>query len=316
MPLTRRAFVRTLFVASQTALAARLLTDPLRAEEPFAAALNFAVIGDWGRLGRPDQAQVAKQMALACDQAKARFVISVGDNFYEDGVASVDDPQWQKSFENVYAEPSLQVPWYVVLGNHDYHGNCDAQLDYAQTHPRWIMPARYYLQSFPLEGAMRADFFYLDTSPMILAYQTDPKLKAILTQDVPRQIAWLEHSLAASTAPWKIVVGHHPIYSAGTGHGNQPELIASLLPILQKHKVQVYFSGHDHDLEHLKADGVDLFISGGGSENRPVQPIPQSEFRQASSGFAMVSLRPEEMRVRIIDNLGNQLYRATVPRMG
>ncbi len=315
MPLTRRDFVRTLFVASQTAVAARLLGEPLFADEPSSPALNFAIVGDWGRLGRPDQAQVSQQMGIACDKARAKFVISVGDNFYEDGVISVDDPQWQQSFERVYTADSLQVPWYSILGNHDYHGNCEAQLEYGKSHPRWVMPARYYKQTHRIDATTHADFFYLDTSPMIHSYQHEAKMRNVLTQDVPAQMAWLERSLAASKAPWKIVIGHHPIYSAGTGHGNQPELIATLLPVLQKHKVQVYFSGHDHDLEHLKAEGIDLFISGGGSENRPVAPIPQSEFRKASSGFAMASLRAEEMQVRIIDNLGNTLYGTTVGRM-
>ncbi|MEJ0065789.1 MAG: hypothetical protein WDM85_10455 [Caulobacteraceae bacterium] len=34
-----------------------------------------------------------------------------------DGVASVNDPKWRTSFEDVYTAPSLQVPWYVALGN-------------------------------------------------------------------------------------------------------------------------------------------------------------------------------------------------------
>ena len=76
MPLTRRDFVRTVFVASQTALASRLLPGQLYAEEPRGKALNFAVIGDWGRMGRPDQMEVSKQMGIACEAVAASFVIS------------------------------------------------------------------------------------------------------------------------------------------------------------------------------------------------------------------------------------------------
>src|SRR5471032_1714090 len=99
MPVTRRDFVRTLFVASQTALVGRLLSRPLYADDTPAGALNFAIIGDWGRRGRPDQVQVAAQMALACKNAGAGFVVSVGDNFYENGVTSLEDTHWQQTFE-------------------------------------------------------------------------------------------------------------------------------------------------------------------------------------------------------------------------
>lgn len=44
------------------------------------------------------------------------FVISVGDNFYDTGLKSVDDPAFKESFMNIYTAPSLQKQWY--LGNH------------------------------------------------------------------------------------------------------------------------------------------------------------------------------------------------------
>src|ERR1700761_2494820 len=157
MPLTRRDFVRTLFAASQTALVGKLLATSLQADNAFTGALNFAVIGDWGRKGEPDQARVAQQMGLACAKASAGFVISVGDNFYEDGVASVQDPHWQQSFDQVYTSPSLHVPWYAILGNHDYKGNVQAQLDYAKTGSRWKMPGRYWRQVVPVNTTTNAE---------------------------------------------------------------------------------------------------------------------------------------------------------------
>ena len=314
MPFTRRDFVRTVFVASQTALAGKLLTTPLRADEAYAGALNFGVIGDWGRRGRPDQMAVAQEMGLACAQANASFVISVGDNFYEDGVASVQDPHWQQSFDNVYTAKSLQVPWYAVLGNHDYHGSVEAQLDYAKTSPRWKMPARYWRQVMGVDASTKVEFFFIDTSPMMSEYKHDPQLVQAQTQDVPAQMAWLEQALASSTAPWKLVTGHHPIYSAGLGHGSEPDLIQNLLPVLQKHGVQAYFCGHDHDLQHLQAGDVTLILSGGGSEHRPVFSIPESKFSRSASGFALASLRAHELQVRFIDDKGNLQHTATIKR--
>ena len=103
--------------------------------------LHFLVVGDWGQASEP-QRQVAGAMAQVAGQGGARFVISTGDNFYPRGVGSVSDPQFRDAFEEVYAAPSLQAPWYVVLGNHDYEGSPNAEIAYSSRSPRWRMPAR------------------------------------------------------------------------------------------------------------------------------------------------------------------------------
>lgn len=324
MKQTRRQFVRTLFVASQAMAASPFLGSHLLAATPpqlsSPDSLNFLVFGDWGRLGEQDQVEVAEQMARAAGNLNPRFIISVGDNFYENGVKSVDDPQWQKSFEEVYRDPALQVPWYCILGNHDYHagGDCDAQIAYHQISPRWNMPARYYQQTHQVDERTTADFFYLDTTPMIKSYSSLIRgfitRANVMTQDVPKQLAWFKTALAASTAQWKIVIAHHPIYSGG-GHGNSEELIENILPLLHEHKVQAYFNGHDHDLQHLVAGEVNLFDSGAGSQHTPTRYTFHSKFAKSCSGFTSVSLQPDKMDVRMIDNLGRQVYATSVARV-
>lgn len=47
---------------------------------------------------------------------------SPGDNIYEEGVESVTDPLWSSRYCSVYTDPSiLDIPWYAILGNHDYY---------------------------------------------------------------------------------------------------------------------------------------------------------------------------------------------------
>lgn len=319
MKQTRREFVRTLFVASQAVVASRFLPASLLADTTAPAVsngLNFLVFGDWGRQGEQDQVEVATQMAKAAKNLNAGFIISVGDNFYEDGVTSVDDPHWQKSFEEVYRDPALQVPWYCILGNHDYHSNCDAQLAYSKIHPRWKMPARYYVESQSIDAATTVDFFYIDTTPMIKSYYKNGKETTranVVTQDVPKQLDWLKTALAASQAQWKIVIGHHPIYSGG-GHGDTEELIENILPLLQQYKVQAYFNGHDHDLQHLVAGDVNLIDSGAGSQHTPTFYTKRSKFAKSCSGFTTVSLQAHKMDLRMINNHGTQVYATTVAR--
>jgi tartrate-resistant acid phosphatase type 5 len=319
MKQTRREFVRTLFIASEAAVASRFLPVNLLAESLSPDALNFVVIGDWGRRGEPDQQDVATQMGKTAHNLGARFVISVGDNFYEDGVASVQDTQWQESFEDVYTAQSLQVPWYSILGNHDYHWNCDAQIAYSKKNSRWRMPARYYAQSHPVDKDITADFFYIDTTPMVGIYYNpffeESTRNQVITQNVPAQLAWLKAALAASKAQWKIVIGHHPIYSGGE-HGDTHELIEHILPLLQEYGVQAYFNGHDHDLQHLMAGDINLFISGGGSQMRPTGKTKRTKFAKSSSGFTAVSLGPQAMDVRMIDSKGTLLYTARIFRNG
>lgn len=317
MKQTRRQFVRTLFVATQAAAVGPLLSHQLLAGDAKSGGLNFLVFGDWGRNGEKDQADVARQMGVAAKEMDAQFVISVGDNFYENGVKSVDDPQWQSSFEKVYTAPSLQVPWRVALGNHDYRGDCDAQIAYAKTSRRWNMPARYFARPEKIDADTAVDFFYLDTTPMVKSYWHEKAYaKNVATQDVPKQLAWFKAALAASSAPWKIVIGHHPIYSGGGifGHGDTEELIRDVLPLLRQYKVQAYFNGHDHNLQHLQADGVNLFDSGAGSQIRPVFNTEFTKFAQAVSGFTAVTLRADAMAVRMIDDRGRTLYATSVPR--
>ena len=255
-------------------------------------------------------------MGLACEKAKPSFVISVGDNFYEHGVTSLDDDHWQRSFELVYDAPSLQVPWYVILGNHDYAGNTVPQLEYGKTHPRWIMPDRYYTKVYPIDSATNVECFYIDTCPFIHEYYQNPLFSEIPAQDPNRQLQWLNQALATSKARWKLVFGHHPIYSSGLGHGNQPEMIDHILPLLQQYKVQAYIAGHDHDLEHLKVGNLDLIVSGGGSEHRPVSPFASTPFHRSASGFVLASMSAHEMHVRFIDNKGAMLYSTIVQMVG
>lgn len=52
------------------------------------------------------------------------MVLSLGDNFYSNGVESLDDPLWDKAYANIYPKMSYlkDLTWYGVIGNHDFRG--------------------------------------------------------------------------------------------------------------------------------------------------------------------------------------------------
>ena len=292
-------------------LAATAAVAPLARVDGAEPTLSFLVVGDWGRDGAEHQRDVADAMGRAAAENKARFVLSVGDNFYESGVQSAEDAQWRTSFENVYTAPSLQVPWFVALGNHDYRGNPQAQLDYAARSKRWKMPRRYYQVSGASLGAPGLDLFVIDTSPLVNKYRekVDVLIGAnVASQDPEAQLVWLDQALAASTAPIKLVAGHHTLRSGGSGHGDTPEIVERVLPLLQRHRVAAYINGHDHDLQHIRTDGLDYLCCGAGSQVRPVKPVEGTQFCTARSGFALLGLNERQLAAEFRDYTGQRLY--------
>ncbi len=277
--------------------------------------LSFLVIGDWGERGSSRQYRVARAMDREAPQSAVDFIFTTGDNFYPAGVDSADAPAWKKNFENVYSQQHLRrLPWYVSLGNHDYMGDIRAQIDYSRVNPRWNLPAAWYSRAFET-GETTAEFFVLDTTALVEFYHTRPeKYHHIEEQDPGAQLNWLRRVLALSNAHWKIVIGHHPVYSSGRHHGDTVDLKAVLPSLFKSFNVAAYFSGHDHHLEHFKPDGnTHYFISGGGAGHRSTRNRAQARFAAASSGFARVELTPDAMRVAFIDEKGEQLYEVKIP---
>jgi acid phosphatase len=307
--ITRRRALQGLGLA---AMAAPL--SPAWAQTDPDPTVTFLAVGDWGRDGAFHQTEVAARMGETARSVNAAFVISVGDNFYEDGVASVDDPKWRTSFEDVYTAPSLQVPWYVALGNHDYHGEVQAQLDYAKTSKRWRMPGRWYSDhrsSVTAKGQVGVDLFVLDTSPFIAAYHAEGARKVkVAGQRTAPQLRWLDAALAKSTADWKVVVGHHPIYSGGQHGqpGGSPELIAQIDPILERHRVPLYLFGHEHDLQHIERGATHYVCTGAGSKTRERCHEEGGDFCSVQSGFTVCVASPTMLWIGYRDWQGEGLH--------
>lgn len=317
MSSARRGWLRREFLTSAAAAGwvGPALAAPL--SEP---TFSFLAIGDWGVEGGDAQRQVAAAMAQVAQAAKSRFVLSAGDNFYPAGVRSVDDPHWKVSYEEVYAAPALQVPWYAALGNHDYRGVPSAQLAYARASARWRMPARYYAVHEPTAVPGGLDIFVLDTTPLVR--ELDEAMVRLSRGRVSfppagPQMSWLETQLAQSTAAWKIVVGHHPIYSGGK-HGGAPKLVAGLEPLLERHGVQAYVCGHDHLLQHIQVGRTHHICSGAGASAGRVEPVAGTRFAVGRPGFAAFAFEPGAgaLRLSFIGAAGTTLYEARLGQAG
>lgn len=275
-----------------------------------AQGVSFLVLGDWGRNGHFYQKEVAKWLDIASYQLDAEFIVTTGDNFYDNGVASIHDPYWITSFENIYHYPHLFIDWYPVLGNHDYRGNWQAQIDYSQVSRRWQMPSQYYEKYITLNNQQQVQLLFIDTSPLNPDYAFEEKYRNAYSQGHEEQLAWINDKLANSQATWKIVIGHHPLYSSGKRYGKTDAIKDVLEPIFEKYQVNAYIAGHEHDLQHNQIAGSELvhIVSGGGSEVRPVGQYDFTQFAKSTGGFVAVSLNNALLTFRFIDHNGQLIY--------
>lgn len=262
--------------------------------------VRLLVVGDTGS-GDDNQRAVAAAMERKCVEEKPDAVILLGDNFYMDGVADVQDGQWQSKFSEIYGQPCLSVtPFAAVLGNHDYKGNPQAQIDYTQVATsvdarverlKWIMPARAFVIRSPgiLNIAM------IDSNFPDRCFMGFCSLDRVL------------EDLVQQSTPWTIVAGHHPLFSGGKYR---------TMKMLRRYFVgnfycdagaSMYWAGHDHNLQLLSGNDGDLpcavnqlIAGGGGASLYPAEILPgQSEFAATKHGFAVARVRADSFQIQI-----------------
>ncbi|WP_079074922.1 metallophosphoesterase [Streptomyces atriruber] len=231
-----------------------------------------------GDAGTGDEAQhaVAAAAREVCRAEGIGLAVGLGDNIYENGPESADDSEFRTKFED--PNSGLDMPWLMVLGNHDCSGlipgsggdpsRGDREVTYAQGSRRWYMPSRYYNVALPATAAADSDpvveFFAIDTNP-VSSYvaQLDPHY----WWNGPymrEQRNWLDSALKASRARWKIVLGHHPYLnngkhgSAGSydgfviGHYTSGIHLKELYEEVVCGRADLILSGHDHTLQILE----------------------------------------------------------------
>ena len=262
-------------------------SDP--SEKPL---LRFAAIADAGA-GSKDQYAVARAMLQTYQQEAFPFVLMAGDNIYPYGEISLV----KSHFEEPYAPLlSRDVKFYAVLGNHDIikTNNGLDQINY----PLFNMGNRYYSFKKGKADQETVEFFAIDTN-----------------DNAPwnEQLELLDQQLANSTAPWKIVFGHHPLYSSGA-HGNNPELVEKLAPIFAKHKVPLYLCGHDHGYERsIPLQGTTYFVNGGGGA--PIYEFrksPQTAFVSSRFSFMTFDVYQDKIITKAIGTDGKVFDRAII----
>ncbi len=285
---------KSIFSQARTASDANRV-NPTLTPAPSAAEgqplLRFVATADTGS-GDKNQFAAGAAIARYHEKNPFQFAILGGDNIYNSGEIS----RIEETFEQPYAEVLKRgVKFRACIGNHDIRTeNADPQVKY----PGFNMDGRYYSYT---EGP--AQFFVLDTN-------VNAAWKA--------QMVWLEESLAKSTASWKIVYGHHPIYSSGH-YGTDPEFVKRFTPLFKKYKVDLYINGHEHHYERSNPiEGTTYLVTGhGGASLRPVKAKPpNSAFAVSRFGFSTVELWADRMVIQGIGTDGTVFDRGMMMKEG
>jgi 3',5'-cyclic AMP phosphodiesterase CpdA len=226
------------------------------------------------------------------------FVLMLGDNIYE-GPATADD--YRRKFEEPYrALLDAGVRFYAVLGNHD-----DPRQVFYE--PFNMRGERYYSFAPPEDVitrlATRVEFFALDSTNLDRT-----------------QLAWLDERLAASEARWKIVFMHHPLYTSGRYRNTARVHRWVLEPILLKHGVDAFFSGHEHIYQRSALEnGVQYFVSGGAGSLRIGDGAPASYIARTYNRdyhFMLVEIDDEALHFQAISRTGRTIDGGVLHRRG
>ncbi|KAJ3319867.1 hypothetical protein HDV06_005843 [Boothiomyces sp. JEL0866] len=280
--------------------------------------LTFLAIGDWGAdYNLPYLRMVADQMDIKAEQTDADFVIALGDNFYNDGVTSPDDPKWKVLWFDSFTGRTRDLQWYCILGNHDWYGNEDAQLEFSVIHPQWYMPDYFYTKSFEYDS-FTIGFIFIDTDLLFYGYfgqlsdDFASKGWSIEKETHLQQLQWIQDQFdAMKNYEYVVVLGHHHLVTCNDEDSGI--YMQDLLNIIEDNAASAYIYGHKHTLKSAKK-GNTLFIqSGAGGQSEGLctinTPGSYSVWGQGgTNGFVSVEVTGSQLYVEFTDRNGVSLH--------
>ena len=248
--------------------------------------MKIICIGDMGKGGK-DQKKVSKLMESLMNRYKISFVTGLGDNIYPSGCKNIKDSQFITKFERPYSNLPNKIPWYMILGNHDYGydykidgikkllDNSQSQLDYhtysVEKGLKWRMPSQYYSYGYNgRESKGNIEIFALDTN-----------FDRLSKESIKEQKRSMKEKIKSSNKKWKIVVGHHTWRSiAGHGNAEFPELENYLTELSRDTDMDAYICGHDHCkslvVKRVRNKEIPIIVCGTGGESYDHNIFPEN----------------------------------------
>jgi tartrate-resistant acid phosphatase type 5 len=307
--------------------------DPTR---PAETPLTFAVFGDYGtgvkKRDRP-QARVAALLKRAVDDREKydiRLILTTGDNIYAGkrflgipfGDEGDEDDDWYFTFYQPYRYVINRIPIYPCIGNHDADETEDKD-DRAQLVDNLYIDERIAGEEAAGRASIDPGLFYrfrygseieficIDTSKEPNIFHggrlfEHPKHSSFLKTALPDL-----SGVADPTPSWRIPFSHHPPFSAGFEHHNTKEM-AGLVELFKKARVRMVFSGHQHNFQHNRSEGIEYFVTGAGGKLSKFTP---NKFKKAGTDswcaanhFLIVTIDGKKARVKPIGGIiGDEL---------
>jgi tartrate-resistant acid phosphatase type 5 len=232
-----------------------------------AAQTRFALIGDYGS----DDANERMVANFVITNLQPEFIVTLGDNNY--GTATEYDQTVGKyysryigNYAGVYGAGSPTNRFFPALGNHDYFD---------------LTGYAAYTSYFTLPGNER--YYDIRKGPvhifMLNSELNEPD--GVLSNST--QGMWLSNQLAASRAPWKLVVTHYAPYSSSGSYTHTRWPYSAW-------GADIVLAGHSHNYERLEVNQFPYIVNGaGGSSLHPMgTPVAGSQVRIDNKYGAML----------------------------
>lgn len=249
------------------------LSNPLQFRTPDSGPFNFLHFGDSGE-GNAEQLQLSQQMALE----SVSLVLANGDLAYDLATYS----SVEANYYGVYKSMMVQIPFFGSMGNHEYLTGSGSPTLAGRVAPASGVSAADQGRYYSFDWA-NVHFVVLDSN--------QPLVDAI--SGAGQMLSWLDSDLQATRKFWRVVLFHHPGYATGVHQAEPPagQVRAYIVPILEKHGVQLVLNGHEHTYQRTyellggqvvapNSGGIVYITSGGGGATpywtAPNQLISQS----------------------------------------
>jgi UDP-2,3-diacylglucosamine pyrophosphatase LpxH len=269
--------------------------------------LRLALSSDphWGAATSNPAARASIMKSIDAESPARDAFFILGDNVE----LGINEAYWREEAADLKAN-LVNTPLRPILGNHD--GLINGQYHFVKY---------FFPDKFTTDSGSR--FYYsIDAGPariFVIDLLWGPE------EFDATQKAWFEKALAATPRDKQIIVLSHCFVSAsgyvepstGKAWYDHAENLALIAPILEKYKVSLMVSGHNHFMEYLERNGVAYAIvgaMGGKPDPKRVYVSPSSKWYLSDVfGYLDLDASAKGIALTFRDSEGKSLYEALVP---